>query len=927
MLTYTLRSIVFALLLTSIILLPVHNAVAVPAAPESCEIAQPDGSRFQLRLRGDEFFSWHETTNGYAVLKDTTDGFWKFARPATNRAAFVVIHDARVGSTDPAIHAIKKHAIPETSVLRKHIQERRRIMHGEAVQLAIPSAASVGAPAIAPSEPPSQPPPVGISVSGTKTIKNIVILASFLDHWDSGNSTVLSTQGRVTVSEYSNLFNQVGYTTDGAVGSVRDYYYEVSYGKLTIQTVVIPWVKLPQNEAYYGTGNPDANGSKMATDAINAAASLGFDFSQGDSDGDGWVDCLTMIPSGYGEEYSGNSSTCIWSHQGSMSSVITTNGVKMLRYHTEPALRGWTSSPSTVGITRIGVVCHEMGHFFGLPDLYDYSNTTLGVGNWSIMAGGSWNGTYGTSPAHFDAWSKCFLGFVNPVQVHSMAGMSVARVEDNTVVKLLRDGMSTGEYFLVENRVKTGFDNTSQIYPGMLIYHVDRLSANNDLSTWTHPVVKIEEADGDDSLGSKAVASEVGDVWTSSSGLSGGFRDRTGNQSANAMLYQSTAYNRSDNSTYYSYNLLNNFSVAGDTMTCDLTSLKTTVGSQTVLSPNFTISWAASSQTTQYEIQEGAKVTLTNFSDGAEDEDAMYDNWCLGGTVQRSSAGKRTGSYSYLLQYYDGINKWGSSVQSLTMRKPFKVTTSTVVSFYFMSHLVSSNGYLKCQISNDSGNTWKTLGTYDGYINTWPLRTNNFTAINATGINAGDMCLLRFIANFEYALSYANFPAAGFALDDISIKGMEISGYNGWTTLATNVTATSYGITGKADGVYAYRVRAYANSIWQGYGSEGETTVDLPPTVTINQAAGQPDPTNTSPINFTVVFSESVTDFAAGAVTLSGTAGATTGTVTGSGTNYNVAVSGMTGNGTVIATIAAGVVHDATAVSYTHLTLPSIYSV
>ena len=49
------------------------------------------------------------------------------------------------------------------------------------------------------------------------------------------------------------------------------------------------------------------------------------------------------------------------------------------------------------------------------------------------------------------------------------------------------------------------------------------------------------------------------------------------------------------------------------------------------------------------------------------------------------------------------------------------------------------------------------------------------------------------------------------------------------------------------------------------------------PTVTINQAAGQADPTNASPINFTVMFSETVTGFATGDVTLSGTAGATTG--------------------------------------------------
>ncbi|MGB4844150.1 MAG: zinc-dependent metalloprotease family protein, partial [Ferruginibacter sp.] len=79
------------------------------------------------------------------------------------------------------------------------------------------------------------------------------------------------------------------------------------------------------------------------------------------------------------------------------------------------------------------------------------------------------------------------------------------------------------------------------------------------------------------------------------------------------------------------------------------------------------------------------------------------------------------------------------------------------------------------------------------------------------------------------------------------------------------------------------------------------------PTVTINQAAAQPDPTSASPINFTVVFDQAVTGFATGDVTLSGTAGATTGTVTGSGTTYNVAVTGMTMSGTVIATIPAGV--------------------
>src|SRR5438034_6831000 len=48
-----------------------------------------------------------------------------------------------------------------------------------------------------------------------------------------------------------------------------------------------------------------------------------------------------------------------------------------------------------------------------------------------------------------------------------------------------------------------------------------------------------------------------------------------------------------------------------------------------------------------------------------------------------------------------------------------------------------------------------------------------------------------------------------------------------------------------------------------------------PPTVTINQAAGQADPTSASPINFTAVFSEPVSGFTGTDVTISGTAGGT----------------------------------------------------
>ncbi|MET0727073.1 MAG: proprotein convertase P-domain-containing protein [Acidimicrobiales bacterium] len=89
------------------------------------------------------------------------------------------------------------------------------------------------------------------------------------------------------------------------------------------------------------------------------------------------------------------------------------------------------------------------------------------------------------------------------------------------------------------------------------------------------------------------------------------------------------------------------------------------------------------------------------------------------------------------------------------------------------------------------------------------------------------------------------------------------------------------------------------------------TVAGIPPTVTVEQGVSQPDPAVTSPIVFRVVFSEPVTGFTGSDVTLAGTAGPTTATVTGSGAAYDVSVSGMAGAGTVTASLAGGVASDA----------------
>ncbi len=83
------------------------------------------------------------------------------------------------------------------------------------------------------------------------------------------------------------------------------------------------------------------------------------------------------------------------------------------------------------------------------------------------------------------------------------------------------------------------------------------------------------------------------------------------------------------------------------------------------------------------------------------------------------------------------------------------------------------------------------------------------------------------------------------------------------------------------------------------------------PTVSVEQAAGQADPTTASPVNFTATFTEPVYGFSEADVILGGTASPTTVVVTGGPTEFNLEVSGTTSDGTVTAEIPAGAVTDA----------------
>ncbi len=345
-------------------------------------------------------------------------------------------------------------------------------------------------------------------------LRTLAILVDFSDH----PSQVAGT-----------FFDDMLFADLFGPASLRGYYREVSYGTastrgvLDIVTLDAPsslgWVRLPQTLEYYagtdyGRGTYPNNSQKMVEDTI-ALVNPYIDFSQYDNDHDGYVDNVMVIHAGEGAEFNGPVANHIWSHAWATRSPILCDGVYVYQYSTEPEY--W----STPGDMRPGVYAHELGHTLGLPDLYDRDRSSSGIGEWSLMASGSWNGIsgYGDSPARLDAWSSARLGWLQPqtaVGYNARSLPSVGTSRSGSAWKVYPNGGTSGsEYWMVENRQMTGTDSAIP-GSGLLVWHIDETKFSTQNDDETHKLVDLEEAAGEQSLDVKADRGTVDDPYPGS---------------------------------------------------------------------------------------------------------------------------------------------------------------------------------------------------------------------------------------------------------------------------------------------------------------------------------------------------------------------------------------------------------------------------
>jgi len=326
--------------------------------------------------------------------------------------------------------------------------------------------------------------------AGPDTMRAVVLLLEFWDNRAYGPVGVDATP-----EYFDTLFNYEGAWKSG---SMRSFYKENSYDQFVFVADVYGWYLMDSTYDYYvdsnrGFGTYPQNAQGMVRHALELTDSE-IDFSQYDNDGDNYVDALIIVHAGPGYEETLDV-TMIHSHKWNLDSTFTSDdGTYLFEYNMNPEESAGYYQPTYERI-NIGVFCHEFGHTLGLPDLYDTDYSSSGVGAWSLMASGSYNGDSKT-PAHLDAWCKKEMGWIVPdVISESIIDHPFPEIiTSGYAARLWTDGDSTNpEYFLIENRQRKGFD--SQLPgEGLLIWHVDETQGSN--RNEYNYLVGLEQADG-----------------------------------------------------------------------------------------------------------------------------------------------------------------------------------------------------------------------------------------------------------------------------------------------------------------------------------------------------------------------------------------------------------------------------------------------
>ena len=403
-------------------------------------LTQPDGAIVHCFASGDEFNHWLHDANNYTIIRNPETGYFVYALLVNDR---MVPSACIAGRSDPAAAGLR----PGIHVSVQQMNARRD--------------AFVSMTA-------SQP----VRAPSAGTLNNIVIFIRFSD--ESEFADPLST--------YNGYFN----TSTAGANSVLNYFSEASYGQLTVSTTFYPipggatvvsfqdahprmyYKKYSSTDTLGYTTDSAATSREhtllaAAVNGVKAGIPAGLTV---DSDNDGYVDNVCFVVSGGAEGWS----DLLWPHMW----VLYTKNVSI------NSRRVWTYNfqlRNSLLSGGVGVLCHEMFHSLGSPDLYHYSfDGRSPVSKWDIMERDL------NPPQHMGAYMKHrYGGWISSIPVINAPGsytLSPLTSATNNCYRIPSPN-SPEEFFIVEYRRKSGTFEGSLPAEGLLVYRIDSVLSGN----------------------------------------------------------------------------------------------------------------------------------------------------------------------------------------------------------------------------------------------------------------------------------------------------------------------------------------------------------------------------------------------------------------------------------------------------------------
>lgn len=503
---------------------------------------------------GDEYDAWFETEAGLAVAYDRATGRYEYVDrdPATGALVGIGIHPGEEAAHAERLARLEPH-LRDTSEAHRALVEARWREADEGMGLsrrwAQTKAATARAREVERLRAKGLYRGPRVTTPTTGNVCGLTILVDFpqLDENGEMTNTLAAATGEKTRfgrSYVLGMLNGVGWHEDGNYSSMREYYYENSLGKLVYTNNCTDWVLAPHPREHYDNRWRDCGdaGRELVDDILhvmeadpayttkylpllraatlvpgtNTPRAVNVLFAGGPVT-NGWSQGLWQ--NRYYLEYGTNSVT--WSPDYSLGLSWKTRHVGT--YCISPLVRGTNGTPV------VGTMFHENGHMVcGFPDYYSGTGGG-GPGEWTLMGSGEHVGG-GCSPSGIDAYSRIQVGWADATDITADQGwLSVTNSFD--CIYRFRNPTNSGEYFLIENRQKTGC-NGGLPAGGIHIWRCrEDGDSNQDADMWewwsytdlTTPArgaryrysgeLYLEQADGRYDLERKANRGNEGDLW------------------------------------------------------------------------------------------------------------------------------------------------------------------------------------------------------------------------------------------------------------------------------------------------------------------------------------------------------------------------------------------------------------------------------